>query len=268
MSDRDESHKEPFDWGVSPESAKDDSLADAIANAGMAAEGEFASVSASFATSELPDFSAARANDTGEQRVPAGAAGFDGVGEAAVTEPAKNTKLLWWVTGGLVALVVVVALFFFGSQIPKWISGGSATPTPTAAPTPTGPAGVGTWAWNELYGGECIDPFTDAWQQDFTVVDCAAEHHAQLVYRGTFEGDGATVAFPGEQAVGAQINALCTQNGVFDTTAASAYSDLQVQGSYPVTAEQWDAGMHDYYCFVSRAGGEPMTGSVAGPGPK
>jgi hypothetical protein len=38
-----------------------------------------------------------------------------------------------------------------------------------------------------------------------------------------------------------------------------------VQGAYPATAEQWEAGQRDIFCFVSRSSGEPLTGSIAVP---
>jgi len=50
---------------------------------------------------------------------------------------------------------------------------------------------------------------------------------------------------------------------VIDFEAAGAYADVQLQGSYPVTAEQWDAGDRYFYCFASRASGEPLTTSLA-----
>ncbi|MDP9026900.1 MAG: hypothetical protein M3N46_04995, partial [Actinomycetota bacterium] len=56
---------------------------------------------------------------------------------------------------------------------------------------------------------------------------------------------------------------LCAAPGVLDLRAAGQYADAQVQGSYPVTAQQWAAGQHDYFCFISRASGQPLTGSVA-----
>jgi hypothetical protein len=122
------------------------------------------------------------------------------------------------------------------------------------------------YAWDQLGGGECLQPYVSPWEEEFTVVDCAAPHAAQLVYRGTYAGDAMTV-FPGEGALASEINLLCSAPGVIDLAAARAFPDLQVQGSFPVTDEQWTGGQRHYYCFVSRAGGEPLTATVAGPGP-
>ena len=63
------------------------------------------------------------------------------------------------------------------------------------------------------------------------------------------------------------MNLLCTAPGVIDVKAVSGMADLQVQGAYPATAEQWDAGARDYYCFASRSSGEKLTASIAGAGP-
>ena len=126
------------------------------------------------------------------------------------------------------------------------------------------PAGV--HEWNTLFGGECLEPYVSPWDEDFTVVDCAAGHTAQLVHRGSFGGDATTV-FPGDAALAAQINLLCTAPGILDLNAAGAYPNLQLQGSYPITDEQWTTGPRNYYCFVSRASAEPLTGSIMGAGP-
>ena len=182
-------------------------------------------------------------------------------------------RTLLWVAGGLVLLVVLAGLFFAGTLISGGGGGGeaaspsaepTATETPVAAPTAPQPAGV--HAWNTLFGSECIDPFTSAWAEEFTVVDCAAPHNAQLVYRGQLPGD-ATAPFPGEAEIASQMNLLCTATGVIDPATVGGIDDLQVQAAFPVTEEQWAAGERNYYCFANRAGGEPLTGSIAGPGP-
>jgi hypothetical protein len=177
-------------------------------------------------------------------------------------------------------VLALTALFFLGQWLvrgeaaPVAVATSSAAPTPSAAPTEapaaptevTGPQPVGVHQWDTLFGGECLQPYESPWEEEFTVADCATPHAAQLVHRASFTGDAAT-AFPGEAELAGQINLLCSATGVIDLAAASAYDDVQVQGSYPITEQQWSAGARDYYCFVSRASGEPLTASVAGPGP-
>jgi hypothetical protein len=190
-------------------------------------------------------------------------------------------RMLLWLILGLLGVAVLVALFYLGQKLvggaaPVAAPNATATATPktTPAPTPTpaptaeatGPQAVGVHAWDTLGGGECLQPYTSPWEQTFTVVDCAAPHAAQLVYRGVFAGDAGT-AFPGEAALAAQINALCSAPGVIDLAVAGALPDLQLQGSYPITAEQWTSGPRHYYCFVSRSSAKPLTASIAGPGP-
>jgi hypothetical protein len=186
--------------------------------------------------------------------------------------PNRTTRTLIWVAGGLVVLLVLAGLYFLGTQL----GGGGTTPaaeptpapsaTPTPTPDPTAPQPAGVHAWDTLFGGECLDPFQDPWAEEFTVVDCAAPHAAQLVLRAELPVDAAAT-FPGEAALGEQTRGLCTAPGVIDVGAASGIADLQVQGTYPVTEEQWAAGERTYYCFVNRAGGEPLTASLQGPGP-
>ncbi|MEL4319150.1 hypothetical protein WJX64_09055 [Leifsonia sp. YIM 134122] len=226
----------------------------------------------------LPPASAAAVDGTDGTATP-DAGGSDGGTPTPPTDTPSVDRRRLWIAGGLVLLVVLVGLFFLGTLLPKMFAGApaptptaSATPTPTPTPTPTvappvtGPAAAGEHPWDQLGGTECIDPYAGPWAETFTVVDCAAPHAAQLVYRGTFGGD-ATTAFPGEEAIASQINLLCSAPGVIDLAAAGAFPDLQLQGSFPVTEEQWTSGQRFYYCFVSRSGGEPITASVAGPGP-
>jgi hypothetical protein len=123
----------------------------------------------------------------------------------------------------------------------------------------------GTWAWNQLYGGECVDPFPGAWAESFDVVDCATPHAAQLVAVGDL-ADGTGGTFPGVDQAAALSNTACSAQGVLDLATAGAYPNIQVSVAYPVTQEQWDSGETSYYCFVSLADAAPITGSVAGAG--
>ena len=177
----------------------------------------------------------------------------------------------------LVAILVLVGLFFLGSRLPALLAGpaptpsATKTPTPSATPTPTptvvapvGPAAAGEQKWTALTGGECLDPYSTPWAETFTVVDCAAPHAAQMVFSAPVNTDPAA-GYPGEDAILKQIYLWCSAPGVLDAAAAAGYSDLQVQGTYPVSEEQWADGERNYFCFVNRSSGEPLTGSVAVP---
>lgn len=193
------------------------------------------------------------------------------------TRITRTQKILLAVAGGLVALLALAALFLLGTRLAAVIGPApavtpSASPSPSPSPSPTvepvGPVAVGVWAWDELRGGECLDPYTDPWAEEFTVVDCANPHPAQMAVRGTFapSAEGVTTdPYPGAEALQGQLALLCTAPGVLDLAVAGQYPDVQFQGTYPATAEQWDEGNRYYYCFVSRSSGEPLTGSVAVP---
>lgn len=189
----------------------------------------------------------------------------------------KNQKVLLWIAGALVALLALVALFFVGTRIPDLLGpapGAEPSPTPTPTPTPTeterpiGPVPPGDYRWDELWGGECLEPFENAWQDEFTVVDCTVPHGGQLVARLPFplpEGATEQGAFPGEEALAAQIAILCSAPGVIDLAAAGAFTDIQIQGAFAVTEDEWDDGQQDYFCFVSRSSGEPLTRPLSVP---
>ncbi|MWV48364.1 hypothetical protein GRS96_03615 [Rathayibacter sp. VKM Ac-2803] len=135
---------------------------------------------------------------------------------------------------------------------------------PSAAPTaelPTvGPLPAGTWSWNALLGGECLQPFDSVWAEEFTVVDCTAAHSAEMVDTGQLTD----AAFPGQEGLAVSVASICQAEGVVDVTGAEAYGDVQVSGAFPVTQEQWDAGERSYYCFVDRAGGGELIGTLDG----
>jgi len=186
----------------------------------------------------------------------------------------RSQKILLAVAGGLVAALALIALFFVGTRLPAVFahkapvasSSPSATPTPTSTAKPVGPVAIGVHPWTNLLGGECLDPYTGPWAEKFTVVDCAKPHPAQMVFRGAFD-TSVDPAFPGVDKLQAQISLLCAAPGVIDLAAAGVYNDAQLQGSYAVNEEEWANGEHDYFCFVSRSSGQPLTGSVAIPHP-
>jgi hypothetical protein len=184
----------------------------------------------------------------------------------------RAQKVLLSIVGGLVAVLALVALFFVGTRLPALTAHAPATPssTPSSTPSPTstaravGPVADGIHPWSALLGGECLDPFAGPWAETFTVVDCAKPHPAQMVFRGTFD-TSADPAYPGPDKLQSQIALLCAAPGVINLAVAGAYTDVQLQGSYAVDEDQWAAGEHDYFCFVNRASGQPLTGSVAVP---
>ncbi|WP_345376199.1 septum formation family protein [Frondihabitans cladoniiphilus] len=191
-------------------------------------------------------------------------------------------------------LVVLVLLFFLGraisthgagaaspsspsavsTTVPTPSSAASAAPSassapPEASPTvsapaavATGPASPGTHQWTDLNGGECVSEFQSAWQQTYSVVDCATPHAAQLVAKAALP-DAAGTAYPGDAALQGRMTLLCSSSSVINLGAAKAYSDIQVSGSYPSRASEWTAGDRTYYCFVSRANGATLTSSLA-----
>jgi hypothetical protein len=182
-------------------------------------------------------------------------------------------KVLLWVAGGLVAALALVALFVVGTRLPALLGPAPAlTPSPTPTPTPTlivlpaGPLAPGEYQWDELLGGECLDPFESAWQDRYTVVDCATPHPAQMTARGRFE-DPVGTPFPGTEELQKRINLLCTAATVINYQVAATAIDIQVSASFPVDEDDWDAGNRTYFCFVNRASGENLTASVAVPQP-
>jgi hypothetical protein len=207
-------------------------------------------------------------------------------GDAPSAWPSRGAHAaLIWTAVGLLAVAVLVLAFLIGTKLPgasraSAIASPSATPSNVPVPTPTvvavGPASIGSHRWDELRGGECINPFTTPFVENFTVVDCGSPHAAQLVRRGTFAAGGAPAAtsatptpspsddYPGLVALQSQIALLCDAPGVIDLAAAGAYSDIQFQASYAATAFEWKGGQHDYFCFVNRSSAEPITGSLAG----
>ncbi|MDF1477618.1 septum formation family protein [Leifsonia sp. H3M29-4] len=181
-------------------------------------------------------------------------------------------KILLGVAGGLVAALALVALFLVGTRLshlvpaPAVVASASPSPTPSASsgPSALGPVAPGLVRWNALLGGECLEPLESAWQDQYTVVPCAQPHAAQMVHRGVFD-DAADTAFPGVEQLQSRINLLCTAPTIIDYVVAATVLDLQVTASYAVDAADWDDGNRDYFCFVNRSGGEPLSASLVLP---
>ncbi len=225
-------------------------------------------------SSRRGDGGGASGGDSGD----GGAGGTDGAGASAERAPlSRNQKVLLWVAGSLVAVLALVGVFVVGTRIPLLLGPApGAEPSPTATPSaspsatarPVGPVAPGEYRWDELLGGECLEPYIDAWQDEYTVVDCAQPHGGQLVLRAPVPPPaGATEVgpYPGEEVLAAQMLLLCSGPGVLNLSAAGGLTDIVVQGAFPVSAEAWDEGEQDYFCFVSRSSGEPLTGSLAVP---
>lgn len=194
----------------------------------------------------------------------------------ARTRPSLTSgqRSLLWAAGVLVAILVLIALFAIGRRLPAMFTASqpveTSTPTPTPTPEPVdpaaGPQAPGEYAWDQLRGGECLEPYESAWQEDYTVVDCGAPHAAQLVVRGTIPEEAAPGGtYPGFEQLAGQMNLLCTDPAVIDYRAAREYDDIVVEGAHAVTPEEWDEGSRDYFCFLKRSSGEPLTGTLAVP---
>ena len=181
----------------------------------------------------------------------------------------RTQRILFWVAGGLVAVILLVAIFVLGRSMPGLIPEPEAeapapvaTTAPVAAAPLVGPVAPGEYDWDQLLGTECLEPFTSAWDETYTVVDCTAPHSAQLTYRGMF-GDESFAPYPGAAELQARINLLCTTPTSVNYAVAGGLDDIAVSASYAASEEEWDAGERQYYCFLTRSSGEPFTVSVA-----
>lgn len=196
---------------------------------------------------------------------------------SARTRPSLTSgqRSLLWAAAVLVAILVLLALFAIGRRLPALFAAppapvATSTPTPTPTPEPVdpadGPQPAGEHAWDRLRGGECLEPYESAWQEEFTVVDCAEPHTAQLLVRAEFPEEAAPGGtYPGFDELAGRINLLCTDPKVIDYEAAREFEDILVEGAHAVTAEEWDEGHREYFCFLHRSGGDPLTGTLAVP---
>ena len=140
----------------------------------------------------------------------------------------------------------------------------SAPATPTLPTIAVSPRPAGVWSWDELNGGECIEPYTGPTQDSFTVVDCDTPHSAQLVRVGDLRKDASMPIYPGDQAIGPVAMGACFTSGIIKASAYATYPTLSADAHYPTSQTQWNKGDTFYYCFAHTNPVAPITGSVAG----
>jgi len=180
----------------------------------------------------------------------------------------RTQKILLGVAAGLVAVLALVALFLLGNRIAQSAPAPSNPPASASAPADpavtVGPVAAGEHNWSDLLGGECLAPFESAWQDEYTVVDCAEPHPAQLLHRGVLE-DAADAAYPGVDALQARIVPLCTAPQIIDYPATGGATDIQISASFPADEQDWADGNRAFFCFASRTDGAEFTNSIAVP---
>ena len=152
-------------------------------------------------------------------------------------------------------------------SVPVTIPFTPSVPTATTPTIPTisvNPRSAGTWSWDELNGGECIEPYTDANQDSYTVVDCDTPHSAQLVRVGDLRKDASIPIYPGDSAIGPVATGECFSSGIIKAAAYATYPSLITDVHYPTSQTQWNKGDTFYYCFAHTFPIANITGSVAG----
>jgi hypothetical protein len=183
--------------------------------------------------------------------------------ESNPEDQAKFRQGLMLTVGGILVAIAALSAWVVGGIVAT--PAAAPKPTETAAPAlPTAPQPPGEYSFGQLFGGECINPFVDAWAETFTVVDCATPHAAQLVYAGDLAIDGTYPSYPGDSRIGKAALAACSREDVLDLAAAKKITDLQISAAYPASSVAWDSGDTRYYCFASRSSTMPLDKSIAG----
>jgi HAE1 family hydrophobic/amphiphilic exporter-1 len=155
-------------------------------------------------------------------------------------------------------------------SVPVTIPFTPSIPTATAPTIPTlptievNPRPAGEWSWDELNGGECIEPYDGPNQNSYFVVDCDTPHEAQLVRVGDLRKDAGIPVYPGDSAIGPVAMGECFATGIIKASAYATYPSLSSDARYPTSQTQWNKGDTFYYCFAHTNPVAPITGSVAG----
>ncbi len=172
-----------------------------------------------------------------------------------------------WVLGTLVTLGLWVGAFVLGQSVgaPEDVAIEEvidvveiAAEFPELGPPAQAP---GTWAWDELRGGECLTGFRDAFAEQFQVVSCSSPHNAELLHAELLSRESSE-PYPGDPAVLAAARAACDVRDLVNIEVAQEFSDLRTSYSYPVSQDQWDAGERGVYCFVYSESGATFRSSL------
>ena len=172
-----------------------------------------------------------------------------------------------WVLGTLVTLGLWVGAFVLGQSVgaPEEVAVEETLEVveitaefPELGPPSQSP---GTWAWDELRGGECLTGFSDPFAEEFQVVSCSSPHNAELLHAELLSRESSE-PYPGDPAVLAAARAACDVRDLVNIEVAQEFSDLRTSYSYPVSQNQWDAGERGVYCFVYSESGATFTRSL------
>lgn len=172
-----------------------------------------------------------------------------------------------WVLGTLVTLGLWVGAFVLGQSVgaPEEVAveeTGEVVEITAEFPELGPPSqSPGTWAWDELRGGECLTGFSDPFAEEFQVVSCSSPHNAELLHAELLSGESSE-PYPGDPAVLAAARAACDVRDLVNIEVAQEFSDLRTSYSYPVSQNQWDAGERGVYCFVYSESGATFTRSL------
>jgi hypothetical protein len=208
------------------------------------------------APAKLPQLPAARGTDTGIRR------------SAVGSSMPSGQKVLLWIAGSLVMVLVLVATFLLSARLGEQsvtANQGAAdsadadvTPVLEGDGTPLAP---GVHDWTDLVGGECLTDFDTAWAEEFTVVACDTDHTAQLLARAELSA-GTDAPFPGVDTLTTDVGVLCGLPSVLNYGQAGGTTDIRVTASFPVDAADWATGDRTYFCFVDRASGDVLPGDL------
>ena len=183
------------------------------------------------------------------------------------TARGQNIFVSLWVLGTILALGLWVGSFLLGQAVgadgeppgPEVVISEDSGPQFPVLGQPAKPPG--SWAWDELRGGECLTGFSDSFAEVFQVVSCSSVHTAQLVHAELLSRDRGE-SYPGDTSVLAQARDVCDVRDLISREVAEEFSDLRTAYSYPVNQEQWDVGERGVYCFVYSEGGDSFRQSL------